>query len=85
MIHPVQKHSIDAHIMVVLILACTIGLCSNWHKNLPQVEKYLTMNSAIRVEVAAGEVIDMHLGELIDYSIRQDWLNTLRDEERTDG
>ena len=82
MIHPVQKHSIDMHIMVVLILLCIIGLCYDWHKSLPQAEKYLAMNSAIRVEVAAGEVLDMHLGELIDYSIKQHWLDTLRDEGR---
>ena len=77
MIEQAGKPSTDQHKLVVFTLLVIIGFVFTYTPR-----DYLTMDSPIRAEVAAGEVLDMHLGELIDYSIKAHWQDTMRDEER---
>jgi len=67
MIHQAGKPDTDAHVLVVIALLCIMGLV------FVKFDKpYLTMNSPVRVEVASGEVLDMHLGELLDYTVERE-------------
>ena len=45
------------------------------------VRHYLTMQSAINIEMADGLIINATLGEVIEYSIQEHWTNTMLEEE----